>query len=134
MRNVVHALPCSKIGTWGTRRHTLRRLNFETRYRGGEQMNGYLVRWKSRAEDDHRTIDYWFSTSPKDGATRGLLKLAEIDMREFNRNGVTIPSSLGGNHVIHDFSVEKRDDGKIVVCCDAPFILQDCPGQIGGEL
>jgi hypothetical protein len=95
-------------------------------------MKGYLVRWKSRADDDHRTIDYWFSTSPKDGATWDLSELAEIDMREFNRNGVTIPSSNGGNHVIADFIVEKREDGKFVVCCEAPFIVENRPARIDG--
>lgn len=97
-------------------------------------MKGYLVRWRSRAEDDHRTIDYWFSTSPKDGGTWELCELAEVDMREFNRNGVMIPSSLGGNHVIHDFTVEEREDGKYVVCCEAPFIVQGRQAQIVGQL
>jgi hypothetical protein len=53
-------------------------------------------------------------------------------MREFNRNGVTIPSSNGGNHVIADFIVEKREDGKFVVCCEAPFIVENRPARIDG--
>ncbi len=87
-------------------------------------MKGYLVRWKIRAGDD-QTIDYWFSTSPRDGATWPARESAEVHVGDFNQKGVTIPSSLGGGHTIHDFTVEEREDGKFVVFCEAPFIVEN---------
>jgi hypothetical protein len=87
-------------------------------------MKGYVVRWKIRENDDHQTIDYWFSTLPKDGATWPTRESVEVHIRDFNKKGVTIPSSFGGR-TIHDFKVEEREDGKFVVFCEAPVILRE---------
>ncbi|HMH13508.1 MAG TPA: hypothetical protein VK578_10410 [Edaphobacter sp.] len=87
-------------------------------------MKGYLVRWKIRDGDD-QTIDYWFSSSPRDGATWPTRESAEVHMQEFNRKGVTIPSSFGERLTIHDFKVEEREDGKFVVFYEAPVILRE---------
>ncbi|HMH14711.1 MAG TPA: hypothetical protein VK578_16555 [Edaphobacter sp.] len=57
------------------------------------RMKGYVVRWKIR--DDNQIIDYWFSSSPRDGATWPTRESAGDHMQEFNRKGVTIPSSFG---------------------------------------
>jgi len=53
------------------------------------------------------------------------MKVAEVHVREFNQKGLAIPSLSGGEHSIQEFTIEERDDGKFVVCCDAPFIVQE---------
>ena len=85
-------------------------------------MKGYVVRWEIREDDDHQTIDYWFSTSPRDGATWPERESAEVHVRDFNQKGATIESSSGGEYTIQDFTVEEREDGKFVVFCEAPFV------------
>lgn len=94
-------------------------------------MKCYVVRWKIREDDDHLTIDYWFSTSPKEGATWPTRESVDVHVSDFNRKGVTIPSSDGGEHSIHNFTIEERNDGKFVAYCDAPFIAPDRPAEFG---
>jgi hypothetical protein len=85
-------------------------------------MKGYVVRWKIR--DDNQITDYWFSSSPRDGATWPTRESVQVHVQDFNRKGVTIPSSLG-DRTIHDFKVEEREDGKFVVFYEAPVILRE---------
>jgi len=85
-------------------------------------MKGYIVRWKSRKEDDHRTIDYWFSESFENAAAWFTQELAEIDVLHFNQ-GITIPSALGGSYVLREFQIEEYEPGKFVVWCEGPFIV-----------
>ena len=91
-------------------------------------MRGYIARWAFGGEGD---IRYVFSPSPKCAATGAFREVAEVHVREFNQEGLTIPSSSGGEDSIYEFTIEERDDGKFVVCCDAPFIVQERPGQPG---
>ena len=34
-------------------------------------------------------------------------------------------SSAGGTHTIRDFAIEERSDGKYVLGCEAPFLVQN---------
>lgn len=89
---------------------------------GGTGMKGYIVGFQSRASANHEIVDYWFSTSPKDGMRWDTRELAEADVLIFNR-GITINHDLHRPYVLQSFEVEEFNDG-FIVGCEGPFAIR----------
>jgi hypothetical protein len=81
----------------------------------------YIVWWQFPEKSD---IEYCSSASPEQAATWEFREVAEVHVRDFNKVGVTIPCPSGGEAAIRNFMIERRSDGKFVMCCELPPMVQ----------
>jgi hypothetical protein len=95
---------------------------------------GYLASWKRREGQEEHITDYLFAPTTQGAATWKTRQDAESDcISVFNRFGIDILSADGGTCLCRNFVVEEIGPGEFVVCCEAPFLVQNALGRSGSE-
>jgi hypothetical protein len=74
----------------------------------------------SKTREDY--TDYLFTDKPENASKWDSKEQAEIDRTIWNKNGIEIPSSQGGNYVCKNFKIEEIIPNQFLIFCEAPFI------------